>query len=130
VTPEDVQEVDHALVDFVSKHRATHTIVIDSHSVTKEIFGFRITPFSFEQIEHLAPDEIWLLYASPEVTIRRISADAAGRPTISEEESRLHTSLQASVAATYGIALGQAVYLFDTGGDRKELLARLQARLQ
>lgn len=130
VTPEDVEEVDHALIAFVAQHRASNNVIIDSHPVTKETFGFRITPFSLEQFGRLAPDEIWLLYASPEVTIRRISADPAGRPLVSEEEARFHTTLQASVAATYGMALGRAVHLFDTGGNRDELISGLQERLR
>lgn len=130
VTAADVHEVDQALVAFVSEHRPRNNIIIDSHPVTKEAFGFRVTPFSLSQLGELAPDEIWQLYASPEVTIERITADPAGRPMISDEEARLHTTLQASVAATYGAALGRAVYLFDSAGDRSELLERLRRRLK
>jgi len=129
VTPNDVKEVDEALVTFVGKHRQTHNIIIDSHPVTKENFGFRITAFSLSQFEELSPDEIWVLFASPESTIQRISKDAAGRPMVSEEEARFHTSLQASVAATYGISIGATVYTFDTDGDRNKLIDLLQERL-
>ncbi|MDP3634931.1 ATP-binding protein [Phenylobacterium sp.] len=129
VTAADIEDVDRALLEFVATHRSTHNIIIDSHPVTKEAFGFRITPFSLEQFRRLAPDEIWLLYVSPKVTIERIANDPAGRPTVSEEDARLHTSLQASVAATYGISIGRAVHLFDGAGDRSELIARLQKRL-
>lgn len=129
VTFDDVQEVDQELVRFVQAHRQSSNIIIDSHPVTKEAFGFRVTPFSLELFNNLAPDEIWVLYASPEVTIERISADAAGRPMISVEEARFHTFLQSSVAATYAMSLGRAVHLFDTAGDRNELLSRLAGRL-
>ena len=129
VTPMDVEAVDQSLTEFVSERRSSHNIIVDSHPVTKEVFGFRITPFSFEQLAKLAPDEIWVLYASPKSTIARIVADPAGRPVVSEEEARLHTFLQASVAATYAISLGRAAHLFDTDGDRDELLTRLAGRL-
>lgn len=130
VTPDDIKQVDQALLNFVDEHRAMHNVIIDSHPVTKEAFGFRITPFSFEQFQRLAPDEIWLLFASPEVTIQRIASDPAGRPMVSEEDARFHTTLQGSVAAAYGMALGQAVHLFDTGGDRNALITQLQRRLR
>lgn len=130
VTHDDIEEVDRSLLSFVDEHRVSHDIIIDSHPVTKETFGFRITPFSFEQFQRLAPDEIWVLYASPEVTVQRIASDPAGRPMVSEEEARFHTTLQGSVAAAYGMALGQAVHLFDTGGDRNALITQLQQRLK
>lgn len=130
VTPEDIENVDIALLDFVIQNRSTKHVLIDSHAVTKETFGFRITPFSLEQFAKLQVDEIWVFYASPQVTRERIAADSGGRPTPTEEEARLHTTLQASVAATYGMSIGRAVHLFDTTIDRVELVDRLLARLK
>lgn len=129
VTPEDVEELDHALIAFVAEHRASQHVLIDSHPVTKEAYGYRITPFSLKRFAHLAPDEIWVLFASPEETRRRIAADNGGRPMVTEAEARIHTAMQASVAATYGMSLGRPVYLFDTAAPREELVARLAERL-
>jgi adenylate kinase len=127
--PEDVVEVDQALLTFVEGNRTERHVLIDSHPVTKEAHGYRITPFSLEQFTRLAPDEIWVLYASPEETRRRIEADDGGRPMVSAEEAHMHTVLQASVAATYGMAAGRPVYLFDTAVPRDELVAQLARRL-
>lgn len=129
VTPEDVAGLDQGLLAFVEGNRAERHLLIDSHPVTKESYGYRITPFSLEQFIRLRPDEIWVLYASAEETRRRIAADDGGRPMVSEEEARMHTMLQASVAATYGMAVGRPVYLFDTAVPRDELVARLAGRL-
>lgn len=130
VTPDDVAEVDRALLAFVQENRSTHHVVIDSHPVTKESYGYRITPFSFDQVRSLAPDEIWVLYASPEETRRRIAKESGGRPMISVEEARMHSALQASVAATYSISVGCPAYLFDTALVQDELVSRLEQRLR
>lgn len=129
VTPQDVEDVDHALIAFVAEHRSSRHVLIDSHPVTKEAYGYRITPFSLTRFAQLAPDEIWVLFASPEETRRRIDADDGGRPTVTEEEARMHTAMQASVAATYGMSIGRPVYLFDTAAPRDELVARFADRL-
>ncbi|NNU64356.1 AAA family ATPase [Rhizobium sp. WYCCWR 11152] len=129
ITPEDVAAVDGELLEFVKANRATASIIIDSHPVTKEDYGFRITAFSTDQITALAPDEVWVLFTPPEIAIDRIRRNAAGRPLIDLEQARLHASLQASVAASYGIATGRPVYLFDTSGDQQALIERLAARL-
>jgi len=129
VTEADVTEVDAQLLAFVNDHRGKSPIIVDSHAVTKESYGYRITPFSLEQFACLNPDEIWVLYISPEETRRRIGNDAGGRPMVTEEEARTHTTLQASVAATYGMAIGCPVYMFDGTLPQSELVAKLGRRL-
>lgn len=129
VTPEDIAEVDAALLSFVCENRSTQHVLIDSHPVTKETYGYRITPFSLQQFAELRPDEIWVLYATPEETRRRIQSDSGGRPQITEEEARMHSMLQASVAATYGMSIRCPVYMFDTAARREDLVARLVDRL-
>ena len=129
VTPEDVAEVDRELISFLESNRVDRHVLIDSHPVTKESYGFRVTAFSIEQLTRLAPDEVWVLYASPEETRRRIAKEDGGRPLVDEEEARMRTALQASVAATYGVIVGRPVYLFDTCLPREELVTRLVGRL-
>lgn len=55
VTPADIVEVDKLLLEFIEEHRHENPIIIDSHPVTKESYGFRITAFSVEQIVRLNP---------------------------------------------------------------------------
>lgn len=129
VTPADVGAVDQLLAAFVQEHRSNQPVIIDSHPVTKETYGYRITAFSLDKIARLKPDEIWVLFASPDETRRRIANEPAGRPMITDEEARMHTALQASVAAVYGIITGAPVYLFDTALHRDDLVARLVERL-
>ncbi|WP_237478586.1 AAA family ATPase [Lichenibacterium dinghuense] len=129
VTPDDVVEVDRGLLAFVRAHRGERSILIDSHPVTKEAYGFRITAFPQDRIVELAPDEIWVLHADPLETRRRIGVDAGGRPMVSVEDARRHADLQAAVAATYGVLVGCPVHVFDAAVPRDDLVARLAGRL-
>ncbi|MBI1689672.1 ATP-binding protein [Methylorubrum sp. DB1722] len=129
VTPSDIDALDGKLLEWVAETRSRGPVVIDSHPVTKEDYGFRVTAFSGDGFRRLGPDEIWLFYVAPEVTCRRISKDAAGRPTITLEEARIHSAAQASVACTFGIAAGCPVYMFDTDVDQADLVDQLAARL-
>jgi adenylate kinase len=129
VTPEDVAVVDRHLIQFVRDERAANHVVIDSHAVTKESYGFRVTPYSLKDLATLSPTHIWVLYTEPHVALDRIARDAQGRPSITEEEARFHTSLQASVAVTYGIGLGIPVYFFDSNRPLDELTTELASRL-
>jgi adenylate kinase len=125
VRPEDVEAVDRELLDFVAAERTRSHVLVDSHAVTKESYGFRITAFHIDGIRRLAPTRICMLYTPPEVAMRRIEEDAAGRPTISTWEAQFHTDLQASVAATYAVGLGVPMYLIDSSSPLDSVVAQL-----
>ena len=129
VTAEDVQRLDDELLEFVARERTRANVIIDSHAVTKEAWGFRVVPFSLARFAQLAPDEIWMLFTGPATAVSRIEEDPGGRPVVSEEEARMHTHLQASVAATYAMSLGVPLYLFDSSGPQGELVRLLADRL-
>ena len=73
VMPEDIEKVDQFLIDETNRLRATRHIIIDSHPVTKEDYGFRITAFSIPFLLALKPTVIRMLYADAEEIINRIS---------------------------------------------------------
>lgn len=129
ITPDDVRSVDKALLQFVDDRRRHANVIIDSHPVTREAYGFRVTAFSAAQVALLAPDEIWVLYTDPSVAVTRIKDDPQGRPLIDIEQARMHTLMQASVASTYGIITGSPVYFFDSASDHDTLVRMLAARL-
>lgn len=129
VAKADVDELDQILINFVRDNRSSRHVLIDSHPVTKERYGFRITAFSEPMLKALNPTEIWVLFTSAAETIARIEQSSGGRPTPTAFEADLHTQLQASVAATYGVLNGSAVYLFDTGKSREAYIREMVTRL-
>ncbi len=66
-------------------------VFIDSHPVTKEAFGFRVTPYSLDDFALLSPTQIWVLYADPETTAARIGQEARGRHIVTAAEAAMHT---------------------------------------
>lgn len=114
IAPQDIEIVDNQLVDFVADNVNRSHIVIDSHAVTKEKYGFRITPFSLEKLRRICPTLIFALYTPPSVVVNRILKNNQGRPAVSEFEAAFHCELQSAVAITYGISLGLPVYFLDS----------------
>lgn len=106
VTAEDIEALDSLLIKKVRDLRSTTNLVIDTHAVTKESYGFRVTPFSLQRFAELRPTKIVVLYTSPQIAISRIGDDPGGRPEITEFESAFHTAQQATVALIYGTSLG------------------------
>jgi adenylate kinase len=123
VTQDDINTLDARLLDFAQSQRSTRHVIIDSHAVTKEAYGFRILPFSIEQIKVLNPSKIVVLYAESEVIIKRISENNQGRPLISSFEADMHTFLQAAVAINYGMNLHVPVYYLDSSRSPAQMKA-------
>lgn len=122
ITREDIEMVDRQLLDLAKSCRGCQNLVIDSHPVTIEKFGFRVTPFSKNQFKQLSPDVIVCLYAKAEIIADRISKNAAGRPLPTLSEIALHTQLQCQVANIYAIETGASLYFLDAAHQPEVLL--------
>lgn len=115
ITSKHVQEVDSLLLREVTQARSSDRhLLIDSHPVTKELYGFRVTPFSAEILRDLEIDTFICLYATPNVLAKRIRDNAEGRPLPSEFDLSIHVQLQASVAAQYSVLTGRTCHLVDS----------------
>lgn len=119
VTPQIIEEVDDLLISRVQELRIDRPVIIDSHPVTKESYGYRVTPFRFEKLRQLAPTHICLLYSDSQTIIERIAENPQGRPVISPFESDFHLYLQSQVAVSYGLDLGLPIYALENGQGSK-----------
>ncbi len=124
VTWDDVTATDRRLIDEINVKRRDRHLIIDSHPVTKETYGFRITPFTIDQLKQLAPDIVVCAYAPSIVIADRIRANPAGRPLPGDSDITLHVQLQASLAAQYGFQLNRPCYLLDTNASEDVVLQR------
>lgn len=110
---DDIRALDAVLKDFVQSERQRSHVIIDSHAVTKERYGFRVTAYSMTGIASVNPTMICVLYTPSDVTRTRIAASPAGRPMVTEWDADFHTYLQANVALTYAMTLGVPAYFID-----------------
>jgi adenylate kinase len=124
ITKADVDAVDNQLIEFIKSNRQNYSIIVDSHAVTKERFGFRVTTFNPEQLLALNPDKIVSLYAHPKIISDRIRKESLGRPLPDLDDIQLHIHAQNSVAIQYGFVLGKACYLLDSNQAANDLLSQ------
>jgi adenylate kinase len=123
ITRDDVEAVDVELVQLAHRFKNQNGfLVIDSHPVTIESFGFRVTPFTKEMLRQLAPDVITCLYADAHTLANRIQADAAGRPLPTKTELERHVDLQCNLASAYAFETGASLYYLDAARSEGELL--------
>lgn len=128
ITAQHVEEVDELLLREAALVRSLgKRLVIDSHPVTKEAYGFRVTPFRVATLHALAIDTFICLYADPGVLAKRIKEDAQGRPLPSDYELSLHVHLQAGVVAQYAVMADRPCHLVDSNIAPDELVARVRS---
>jgi adenylate kinase len=122
ITREDVREIDADVIASLPTLRQTTNILIDSHAVTRETHGYRITHYSFDQLRTIALDSVVVAYCTPEVLVERHKANPQGRPPISIFEAQHHMALQEGVAMNYAITCGCPCYFLDTSDTAPEVL--------
>ncbi|MFH1982978.1 MAG: ATP-binding protein [Pseudomonadota bacterium] len=127
ITADDIKVIDNRLLEFIKKERLKSHIIIDSHAVTKESYGFRVTPFSMQILSEINPTLIIVLYTEGSVAIDRIKSNNQGRPLVSLFEADFHTNLQSSVALLYATNLGIPIYFFDSNKPAQVLVQEILA---
>jgi len=109
VTSSMVEDLDIELAQRISESTAD-LVVIDSHAVTKEEWGFRAIPYSPATLSNLGVTHIVCLYAPTKVVAVRIAESSGGRPLPSPYEVDMHQALQGSLALTYSHTLGVPIF--------------------
>lgn len=138
ISHRDVQSLDNRLIREIRRFRNDYNIIIDSHAVTRESFGFRVTPFSAAQLGRLNLDAVVALHCDPRMLADRIKASPEGRRRVTTEQARHHQFLQQAVASTYAISCGCPLFILDNtdrtvkelGKAFIDLLRRIGARFQ
>lgn len=127
IEPGDVQVVDERQIEWVTATRLVAPVVIDTHAVTREAFGFRTTPFADAAWKRLGATHIFLLYASPDTVAKRLADDSAGRRSSDTFHVTLHAALQGAVATTYAILSGLPLHSICSDVMPPEEIAQLIA---
>src|SRR5579884_2111149 len=78
------------LIERISQLRSSTNVLIDSHAVAKDEYGFRITPDSQSTLQQFNWDAIVILHAKHEDVAARINLRATGRRQVTPDEVATH----------------------------------------
>ncbi len=112
VFPAHIASLDDLVVQQIKESAANH-VILESHAVTVEKYGYRATPFSEDTLKRLHPDLILVLYDKPVSLQYRILSDAQGRQPQDADAIAYGQSLQASLALQYSVLLGAEICFLD-----------------
>lgn len=127
-----VWAVDQELGEFIAERRSSQSVLIDSHAVTYEKYGYRVIPFTASTLVNLRLDAVVCLTAPSAIILARIGAAPEGRRPVSLDAIEQAQRLQEAVAVGYALSLGVPLYIVDAGqqvedtvGYVSSILARL-----
>jgi adenylate kinase len=109
-----VAATDDWVVSEIGRLRSSSHIIIDSHALTREAYGFRAVPFSLVHLRDLGFDAVIALRCDAEVLLKRVKTDPGGRRELTVETAREIQILQQSLSLTYAVACACPFHVIDT----------------
>lgn len=112
VTHRTLTEATELLMVEVAE--AQHRIVlIDSHAVSQDRFGYIVTPDGRTYFDRLQYGAIVQLQAAPPTILARSAPDVSGRQARNEKDIELHYVLQSAVSVGYSAASECPLYVVE-----------------
>lgn len=113
ISAADVYNTDQYLIDNLPKWLERNHVIIDSHAVTHEEYGQRVTAFSEKQLGQLNISAIIVLKCPPDELISRVARDPGGRLFTSPEQAADIQDIQISLSLVYAVILGCPLYVIN-----------------
>lgn len=123
ITPNDIGDVDQHVLEKIQSSTASR-IVLESHALTFEPYGYRATPFSLSVLNLINPSIIVCLYSEATVIRNRTIQIQQGRQFRSVEDISVGQYLQMSLALQYAVQTNTAAYFIDTNQMKTEEAAK------
>lgn len=125
VSRAEVFAADALVESVITRASRESNVVVDSHAITREPFGFRAVPYGFDQWTRMPYTHIVCLWASREVIRSRIETAADGRPLLTDDEFDMHSQLQSSLALTYAHTGGVPIAFINSAVALDEVIERV-----
>ena len=122
VTPEDVVQADHMVVERLQVELRSAHMLLDSHAVTFESYGNRVTAYNRTEVESLNLGCVIVIELAPEELLSRATADPKGRTWSTAVQAERLQRLQSSLAMTYAVLAGCRMFVLDGSAPPDELL--------
>jgi adenylate kinase len=114
-----INYVDRAaelLLEKVTLLRQTTNILLDSHAVVKDYFGFRVAP-EINDFNKAKIDAVIVVHAPFDIVYQRLIKEPKGRTLISEQTFETQRTLQDAVAINFSLMARCPMYVIETSDN-------------
>lgn len=119
-----VEEARSLLELKIRQSITENNIVIDSHAVVNDRFGFRVIPELFDEIKVSG-----VIALNPDISVieQRQRKEPDGRPPLEISQLLQQIQLQNSVVTTYSLLQGCPAYYLDIKSNEDDLMSNIKA---
>jgi adenylate kinase len=122
-TPADLSAAADMLASLVASTRVKgDLLLVESHAVARETFGWQAHPDSPATLAGYAYDTLIHLDAPAHVILSRTRADDGGRLAQDERDAAVLASIQMAVSVYYAAVLGVPLNVIDASGPLDDLV--------
>jgi len=129
VTSRVLRLATEKLIAEVDQSPAGILLLIDSHAVSQDRFGYVVTPDGPDYFGRLRYQAIIQLFASPTTVLAMSLPAASGRQARTARDIDVHFALQSAVSVNYAAANGCPLLLVDAGPPADVLAATVNRLL-
>ena len=129
ITEKDIEIVDQEILQLVKRFEKEKHIIIDSHAVTFEEYGIRVTPFSNKIIKLFDFDMYIALYTDVDIIYKRIVENPEGRKIVSQADIQNAINVQSALLLNYCSISDKPAYFLNTKLEMEYLVEWLSAKL-
>lgn len=129
VSKEDIAAVNSEMVEWSNAARALKMVLIDTHQVTLESYGFRVAPFNEQELRLLGITDVLLLVAPDEIVVSRIEAKHGGRRVPSLFQAKIHAESQLQVAISYSVLAGVEARIIEAQAELSDVVVMVERAL-
>jgi adenylate kinase len=104
------------LLNRVDEFRDTTNIILDSHAVVNDYFGFRIVPEIID-FERAKVDAVIVIHAPFEIVKQRVIREPKERNLIPKQTFKKHQVMQDAVAIHFSLMARCPMYVVETDDD-------------
>ena len=118
IRKEDIAKIDSLILSIVNNNKEKHDIIIESHGVTKEKYGFRVTPYrSFKKLNNLGVDTVVYISSDTRSILKRMRSSSNGRKRVSQIQIQQNLRLQENLALAYSVLTGSTFFVIENNGS-------------
>ena len=120
ISSNDIKIADELIISKAKSLSSIQNVIIESHGVTRENFGFRITPYKkVSTIQSLNLDAIIYISSTPSEILNRMNLKADGRKNSTLEQINQNLRLQENLALNYAVLTGSPFYSIENNESIK-----------
>jgi adenylate kinase len=126
ITINTLDSVDNTIYSLIQQFINSKNVILESHGVTREDYGFRVTPFkSQHDLLRLNIHAVVYISSPSGIILQRVEQERMGRKEVAEEQLNVNLRVQESMALNCATICGCPLYIVENYSSIEQFKSQL-----